>query len=245
MRVILFTFLCAAQLLAADLPVTGIAHVRYRVADMAKSREFYEKTLGLAAAFEQSGVVSFKLNDTQFIELTTAGNTGSASRLDHVAFESTDLYRLGIELNRRGVPVSPQRTTPEGNRGFTMQDAEGHAVQFVQYMPGSLQSADRGKHLPGASARIAAIGIPTQDRDRMLRFWTTRVGFAETGRGGPPNQPVRWIFVGPGLRLMLYEDQPSAEQFGGLHRITLEMRNPKAATMTDPDGGIIEIKELR
>lgn len=238
MRLFLLFLACSSLGVAADLPVKGIAHVRLKVSDLAKSRAFYSSALGLEPAFVQQGVLSLKVNDSQFIELASVLNDPGEDRLDHVALESTDLYTIRTELSRRGIPLTPQQTTPEGNRAFLLRDPDRHRVEFLQYMPGSLQSSDRGKHVPPTriADRILYAGLAAEDRDRALAFWTGRAGLKEVRRGGPKNQPIRWINVGP-LQLMLYDAQPSPEELGALHHIALQTVPGKpAAELKDPDG---------
>ena len=73
--------------------LSGIAHVAFRVADVARARAFYQK-LGFEQAFEmtrdgQTTEAFIKLNDLQFIELYP--RNAQPSGLMHVCYLSTDL----------------------------------------------------------------------------------------------------------------------------------------------------------
>lgn len=238
MRLVFLFICCCALGVPAGLPIKGVAHVRLKVSDLAKSKAFYSAALGLEPAFEHQGAVSFKVNDSQFIELAAGLDDPADDRLDHVALESTDLYTIRTELNRRGIPLTPQQTASDGNRVCQFTDPDRHRVEFLQYMPGSLQSADRGKHL-GASRtvdQILHVGLAVEDRDRALQFWTARVGLTEVRRGGPKNQPIRWINIGP-LQLMLYDARPAPDELAALHHIALRaVAGKPAAELKDPDG---------
>ena len=73
---------------------------------------------------------------------------------------------------RRKASRFPRRIDKDanGNRSFVVKDPDGHSVQFVQYMPGSIHSRNFGKHL-SASAHLG----PHAAR------WRTRGGPGEGG----------------------------------------------------------------
>ena len=71
MHRILLLALSLAYPLAAELPITGIAHVGFAVTGLEKARSYYTGVLGFEQAFEikdAAGRVEmafFKVNDTQ------------------------------------------------------------------------------------------------------------------------------------------------------------------------------------
>src|SRR5580704_8654725 len=71
--------------------LAGIAHVAFRVSDLARSRAFYQK-LGFeqAFAFNKDGAITeafFKVNDRQFIEIYPPQASQSIGFM-HLCFES-------------------------------------------------------------------------------------------------------------------------------------------------------------
>lgn len=48
-----------------------------------------------------------------------------------------------------------------GNLSFTVKDPDGHAVQFVQYLPDSIQSRSSGNSMPNSrrSDHILHVGF--------------------------------------------------------------------------------------
>lgn len=88
--------------IAQSPPIHGLAHVAYRVKDVAVSRGFYQK-LGYeeAFAFDKDGVITqsfVKVNDRQFIELYPAAAAGNAAKQPlgflHLCFDGDDLQAL-------------------------------------------------------------------------------------------------------------------------------------------------------
>lgn len=221
--------LCAAictVVTAAELPITGLGYVRYKVSDVEKARAFYTGVLGYEAAFEQNGVVAFQINDSQFVEI--AGGLGDEDeRLDQVAFEVSDLYTMRVELNRRGVPAPIPQTTPAGDRAIAVNDPDGHRIVFVQYMPRWMHRKPMTAGGRRISTRLMHTGVAV--KARSMAFYRDKLGFEEIWRGGPEKQPVRWINLkAPGPRgdyieLMLHDAAPTRQQLGSMHHICLEV----------------------
>ena len=83
----------------------------------------------------------FKVNDHQYIEVFPELKSETEDRLSHIAFETTDIQELRNYLASRGVKV-PATLKPglDGNVSMMLKDPDGHNVEFVQYMPGSLHT---------------------------------------------------------------------------------------------------------
>jgi len=69
----------AGAVLAAELPLIGIASVGFRVCDMERARGFYTGVLGSEEAFQIPGeggaaaIHFFKVNDSQFVASSACG----------------------------------------------------------------------------------------------------------------------------------------------------------------------------
>jgi lactoylglutathione lyase len=91
---------------AADRPpLVGVSHIAFHVSDVAKSRAFYGGLLGYEEVTEKAspdGRVRFRINGRQYVEIVPGLVTGSDDRLDHVAFETTDLDALRAYLVEKG-----------------------------------------------------------------------------------------------------------------------------------------------
>src|ERR1051326_2099923 len=151
----------AALAQAAEAPrrprIMGVAHIGVRTDNLEASRQFYGKQLGYAEAFRldrpEGGLmlVYFKVNDHQYVEVYPGWKGPEQLVLSHIAFETDDAPQLRDYLAAKGIHVpAALHKGLDGNLSFMIKDPDGHDVEFVQYMPGSLHSRNFGKFLPDA-----------------------------------------------------------------------------------------------
>jgi len=165
--------------------LAGIAHVAFRVTDVEKSKQFYS-SLGFEEAFEfadpgKPRVSYIKINDQQFIELYGRAGDSQPIGLMHVCFEAADIEALRKEYARRGVIAPESKKARAGNLLFSIHDPNGQSVEFTQYLPGSLHSEDRGKHLGERriSEHLVWVIVPVQDLSATRNFYTNKLGFGD------------------------------------------------------------------
>ena len=185
-RVVFLAF-CAGPLLAQSTALAGIAHVAFRVKDVALSGSFYRQ-LGFEEAFAfadpgKAAVSYVKVNDHQFIELYGPVPDEPASGLLHVCYEADDIETVWNGFITQGLNPPPSRKARAGNLLFMIRDPEGQGIEFTQYLQGSLHFADRGKHLgqQRASQHLVRVAIPVQDPESERRFYTQKLGFEDHG----------------------------------------------------------------
>jgi lactoylglutathione lyase len=183
-------------------PIVGVAHIGLRTNDLATAREFYGHVLGLAEPFsldKDSGglmLTYFKVNDHQYVEIFPELASETQDRLSHIAFETSNIRQLRDYLAGHGVQVP--KTVPrgkDGNLSFMVKDPDGHDVEFVQYMPGSLHSRNFGKHLPDTriSQHMIHVGVTVKDRAAADRFYRDILGFKQTWYGGMKDDRTSWV----------------------------------------------------
>ncbi len=259
--------LCAAQAQVdapapAQAPVlAGIAHAAIRVADLDKSRAFYEK-LGFEEAFSMSRdgkpTQSFiKVNDRQFIELYPQMKPTDAIGFMHVCFESAEIEALNRTYLARGLTPLPVRKAGAGNLLFTMEGPEKQNIEYTQYMPGSKHTNDKGLHLGAnrVSEQMVAMGIEMQDPAAARTFYVEKLGFAPVASLAPSlEQEQTWLALPgeSGLRVEIVQHGPgsafqmffgvsdlrrTAAQLKALH-IAVE-KHKSMLTILDPDGNRI------
>ncbi|HET6897814.1 MAG TPA: VOC family protein, partial [Vicinamibacteria bacterium] len=103
------------------------------MSDVAKARAFYGGLLGyeeMGGKATPDGRVRFRINGRQYVEIVPGLVAGSDDRLDHVAFETTDLNALRAYLDEKGLR-SLVPAIEVGHRGLSVIDADGHKVEFV------------------------------------------------------------------------------------------------------------------
>jgi len=246
MRILVSFLALAACLPAADtLPITGLAHVGFRVSDLETARAFYTGVLGYHDIYDlkdSAGKIAmafFKINDDQCIEISPGLPANQMVRFTHMALSTSNIEKLHAMLQARGLQMGDIQTGRDGNRNFGLKDPENHIVEFVQYMPGSMLSQTRGKYLQGRiSTHLYHAGIVAANADTMLAFYRDKLGFVEFWRGGPAGEKTAWINLRtPGTRgdyieLMLYSGTLTREQYGSMQHICLEVPAIQAARKT-------------
>lgn len=225
-----------APLRAADRPpIVGIAHVAFQVSDLGKARVFYGELLGYEEPFQvftEDGklrLTYFKINDRQYIEIFPDLPPDKEDRLSHIALETTDIAALRTYLEEKGVKV-PAKTNQgrDGNLNMTVTDPDGHRVEFVQYMPGSLHSRSRGRSVSAhrISDRLLHAGITVADGTAADKFYKEILGFSEIWRGGATDSTTHWINmkIPDGtdyIEYMLISGKPDRQRLGVLHHAAL------------------------
>ena len=234
-------------------PIIGIAHIALKTDNLSAARDFYGHTLGFQEPFsvrvaknspsDLAGspgdliVTFFKVNDHQYIELTPDLTSLTEDRLSHIAFETTDIRALRDYLAANGVEV-PNTLKPgvAGNLSFAVKDPDGHSVEFVEYLEGSLHSRNFGKFLPDTriSQRMIHVGVTIQDRAAADHFYKDILGFQSIWFGGMTDDRVDWVAmrVPDGtdwLEYMLNVRNPSPRTLGVMHHFSLGVPDIHAA----------------
>lgn len=227
-------------------PIVGVAHIGLFTDDLAAAQKFYGQELGFAEAFKldkPSGglmLTYFKVNDHQYIEIFPDLKSPTQDRLSHIAFETTDARQLREYLASKGVKV-PETLKPglDGNLSFMIKDPDGHNVEFVQYMPGSLHSRNFGKALPDTriSQRIIHVGVTVKDRGASDRLYRDILGFHDIWHGGMTDDRTDWVDmrVPDGtdwLEYMLNVENPDPHRLGVMHHMALGVPSVEAGYKT-------------
>jgi len=232
-------------------PIVGIAHIRLKTDNLAVARKFYGDTLGfqeMLTVDKPTGGLTltyFKVNDHQYIELFPNLSSPTEDRLSTIAFETTDAQALRGYLAARGVTV-PDTLRPglDGNLSFMVKDPEGHSVEFVEYLPGSLQRRNFGKFLPETriSQHMIHVGVTVLDRAAADRFYKDVLGFQPMWYGGMSDDRVDWVCMrvpegSDWLEYMLNVRNPTPRTLGVMHHLALGVPSVEAAYKTAVDRG--------
>jgi len=158
-------------------PVWGIAKMTFLVSDMDMARDYYGKFLGFDEAFSYPSplgtVVSFKVNDRQFLEFIVDKNAREKKRLVSVSLETGSVEEMEEYLRFQGAHITPIATDGAGNRAFTTKDAWDNTVEFIDFNANSLHRKSKGKYLSDRriSKRIHHAGLYAGKIDEKDPFW--------------------------------------------------------------------------
>jgi lactoylglutathione lyase len=230
----LFLLPLAAALLAQQRPpITGIANFVVKTNQLDESRKFYSGVLGYDEVFthRRPGVPAplsvFKVNDRQYIEVAPTLAHEADDKLIQIGFETADARQLRAYLAAKGVTVPPKlQKDLDGNYSFTVNDPEGHQVEFVEYAKGSLHSRYFGKGLSDKriSDHLLHVGVHVKSAESQDRFYKEILGFRFQWKGGPLDDRIDWIsyMVPDGnnwVEYMISRDTPSPQQLGVWHHV--------------------------
>jgi lactoylglutathione lyase len=229
-------------------------HIELRTDDLAAARKFYTGILGFQEPFsldkapgQGTGLLLtyFKVNDHQYIEMFPELTDPKMDRLSHISFETADAEQMRSYLASRGVKV-PAKLEPmrDGNRGFDVNDPDGHVVEFVEFRPGSLHSRNFGKFLSDTriSTRIIHVGVVVKDRAAADRFDKDILGFKWQWQGGMKDTDTDWVAmrVPEGtdwLEYMLNVHNPDPHALGVMHHFSLGVPDIQAGYKVALDRG--------
>ena len=215
--------------------IVGVAHIALRTDNLDAARKFYGQQLGYQEAFKldrpEGGLmlVYFKVNDHQYVEVFPGWKGPEELVLSHIAFETDNIRQLRDFLAAKGVKVPAALSKGlDGNISFMINDPDGHDIEFVQYMPGSLHSRNFGKFLPATrvSERIIHVGTTVSNRAAFDALYRDILGFREFWHGGMTDERTDWIDmrVPDGtdwFEYMLNVNNPTARTLGVMNHMAL------------------------
>ena len=228
----------------------GIAHVAFRVSNVAASREFYWK-LGFEQAFQFSDAAgtatsNIKINDRQFVELYRRNSDAEPAGLMHLCFDVSNIEQLRDAYLHQGMEPSDAAKARAGNLLFSLRDPESRVVEFTQYLPGSLHWKARGKPADDRrlSEHLASASVPVNHLAVEAAFYVDKLGFTDGGGG-------RLRLPGPSSEQIILEQKPRIEfAVRDISRTAEELRRrglsvqmiEGAAVVVDPDGVAIAFR---
>jgi lactoylglutathione lyase len=225
----------AAQNAPKRPPITGVASFAAKVADMAEARNFYTGILGLEETFTiknplgGSDLVTFKINEGQYVYVAPDLKDPNENRLLFVGFETTDARALRSYLASKGVEVpAAVAPDPQGNLSFFVKDPEGNNVQFIEYQPSSVHGRSKGKFLSTRrlSDHALHVGYRIMDPDKLDAFYKDILGYRLIWKGGSRDDRFDWISMAvpdgnQWIEYMVNTGTPSIRQLGVLNHLAL------------------------
>ena len=184
-------------------PIFGIAKMTYLVSDYRLARDYYGTFLGFDEVFTYPSplgeVVSFKVNDRQFLEFVQDDRAKEKTRLVSISFETSDVEQMRLYLQSRNVTV-PDAVMVDGagNRTILVHDDDGVPVEFMDMNPNSLHKKSAGKFLSEnrISKRIHHAGLFTKEVIENPRFYKEVLGCREFFKSpDDPNEKLVILYL--------------------------------------------------
>ena len=167
----------------------GIAKMTFLVSNFDLAREYYGRFLDFDEAFsydsELGQVISFKVNDRQFLEFIEDKEAVNKSRLISYSIETEEVEQMRLYLQQENVKVPDKiEIDGAGNEVFVVKDNSGVPLEFINLTPHSLHRKSKGKHLSEnrISKRIHHVGIYCEEVIDNDPFYAGVLGFKEIWR---------------------------------------------------------------
>jgi catechol 2,3-dioxygenase-like lactoylglutathione lyase family enzyme len=192
---IFFTVAAAPQW--ADKPVmrpriTGISHIAVYTSDPAATDHYYTGIIGALKLPDPENPkgVKYALSATQYIEVLPLPADAGVNRLDHTAWNTDDAEALRRFLGSKAWKVPGQvEKGADGSRWFTVKDAEGNKVEFVQ-----LPERRQQLNIPSAiGTHIIHVGFMVHSRAVEDTFYRDLLGFKPYWFGGMVEGKMDWV----------------------------------------------------
>jgi catechol 2,3-dioxygenase-like lactoylglutathione lyase family enzyme len=178
----------------------GIAKMTYLVSDFQVARDYYGRFLGFDEAFtypsELGDIISFKVNDRQFLEFIEDADARNKARLVSVSFETEDVEQMRAYLASKGVEVPGEVTIDgAGNEVILVHDDSDVPVEFIRYAENSLHKRSKGRYLSPdrISTRIQHAGLYNREVKDDPPFYAGILGFKEMFRY--PEERTEKVFM--------------------------------------------------
>ena len=133
-------------------PVWGIAKTTFLVSDFQVARNYYGDLLGFDEAFfytsDLGKVISFKVNDRQFLKFVEDKDAKEKPHWVSVSFEAENVEQMREYLLTKGIKV-PVKITKDGagNQTILVYAPSGVPVEFIKFRKQSLHKLSEGKYL--------------------------------------------------------------------------------------------------
>ncbi|MGH9516992.1 MAG: VOC family protein [Terriglobales bacterium] len=218
--------------------ITGIDHVAFYTTSPGANKHFYMDVLGLGTGDMLDATYPLETRQTQrfvmgtqWVGYSPAPDPKSTNRLDHVAFATDNCDGLRRYLATHGIKVPESLGhLKNGSTSFTVNDPEGHRIEFIQPKSGLLEiTGDPVSH------HMIHVGFIVNDRDAEDHFYRDILGFHLYWQGGMQNGKNDWVAMqvpdGTDWLEYMLNVEPNADQhtIGVMNHISLGVKDIKQA----------------
>ena len=164
--------------------IIALSHIALISSNMEKTKAFYHDFLGYDEQLRLNYIaesklkgslmlVSFKVNDYQFLEVFTGYQPGM-ERIHQYAFRVTDADKIHDELEKNGVKLREDVMTGQmKNHGFCFEEPNDYTVEIMEYTPKGFTYSNIGKYLSdkAISKHLLHASIVIKDKTKSDLFY--------------------------------------------------------------------------
>ncbi len=191
---------------SSDRPeIWGVSKMTFWVSDFNSAREYYSNYLGFEEALsyqsELGQVISFKINDRQFIEFVQNDNIKNVSSLISVSFDCDKIDEMETYLKSEGLEIQKESGIDEaGNKKVVINSSEDYNIEFLHFESDGLHKKTKGKFLGNdrISHRLHHAGLYVSNVEKANSLFIKILGFKEMWRLKDDNSAVpNYIYLFP------------------------------------------------
>jgi catechol 2,3-dioxygenase-like lactoylglutathione lyase family enzyme len=176
--------------------ITGIDHVRLYATDIARSREFYTKFVGLQAN-SPGGCIGapnacFPVSPSQQVEVEQASPRTPHNWLAEVAYATDDVDQMRSYLLANDIRASPITNDQNRARHFELRDPEGNRLAFIQR---AVAFPNWSTFNSQVGTRLFHAGFVVKDMAAENRFYLDLLGFRLYWYGGFKDDGIDWYEI--------------------------------------------------
>jgi catechol 2,3-dioxygenase-like lactoylglutathione lyase family enzyme len=184
-------------------PIWGIAKMTFLVSDFSIARDYYGKFLGYEEAFsynsELGKILSFKVNDRQYLEFIEDKNAREKNRFISVSFDCDDIPGMEAFLASKNVEILKKTGRDgAGNEVLRIQSTEFYQIEFIHFHAKGLHKRSAGKHIGKGriAPRLHHAGLYISDVEKADRLYRDILGFTDMWRANEDNNArPNWIYL--------------------------------------------------
>ncbi|SHF21319.1 hypothetical protein SAMN05444274_10461 [Mariniphaga anaerophila] len=200
--------LSITEMLAQDIkrpPVWGVAKMTFLVSDFNIARSFYGDFLGYEEAFsyhtDLGKVISFKVNDRQFLEFVEDSQIKRKNSFVSVSFHCDDISGMEAYLKSREINILKEHGLDNaGNEVLSIQSTEFYQIEFINFTKSGLhkRTATRFLGKERVANRLHHAGLYVSDVAKADYLFRDILGFWEMWRFKTAND-IRPNFIYMGI----------------------------------------------
>jgi catechol 2,3-dioxygenase-like lactoylglutathione lyase family enzyme len=190
LSLLLFQVSAPSQTPLARPRILGIDHVCFYTTAPEGVKKLYGDLLGLTRAdpVETGSSLRYMIGQ-QWVGYSPATDAKATDRMDHVAFRTENVAALHRYLKDKGFKPSPIEGRSDHSFSFTMNDPEGHRLEFVE------RGATEARDAPAAVSRhMIHTGFVVYHREAEDLFYRDILGFRLYWHGhDKPDTSDDWV----------------------------------------------------
>ncbi len=185
--------------------IWGIAKMTFYINSFEDARDYYGEFLGYEEVFSyasEAGVVlSFKINDRQFLEFVETTDPQKKGEIISLSFDCDRPDEMEKYLFSRAVDIETTfGKDGAGNERVRIQSSEYYLLEFIHYLPDGKHKQTKGEFMPGSriSHRFHHAGLFITDIEKADVLYKDILGFKEMWRFREDNTTMpNYIYMLP------------------------------------------------